>query len=92
MPCVYVENQNVVGLDPNDPIGVSFGKPVGDDPTGEDHPELLKMKWHHGHNATIVNGISRIGFMSGGHAARWKDEDMANATTSQSSMLIESHR
>lgn len=91
VPCVYVENQNVVGLDPNDPIEVSFGKPVGDDPTGEDHPELLKIKWHHGHNATIVNGISRIGFMSGGHAARWKDEDMADVITNKAVTFIDQH-
>ncbi len=61
---MYVENQMVVGLDENDPITVSFKDKVGEDPTGLDQPELLKMKWHHGHNATIVNGISRIGFMS----------------------------
>jgi arylsulfatase A-like enzyme len=41
-PCVYVENHRVVGLDPNDPIQVSYDKPVGSDPTGQDHPELLK--------------------------------------------------
>ncbi len=29
VPCVYVENRRVVGLDPNDPIQVSFGKPIG---------------------------------------------------------------
>ena len=91
VPCVYVENQNVVGLDANDPIEVSFGKAVGDDPTGLDHPELLKMKWHHGHNATIVNGISRIGFMSGGHAARWKDEDMADVITDKAVAFIDQH-
>lgn len=91
VPCVYVENQTVVGLDANDPIDVSFGKLVGNDPTGLDHPELLKMKWHHGHNATIVNGISRIGFMSGGHAARWKDEDMADVITGKAVSFIDRH-
>ena len=91
VPCVYVENQQVVGLDPNDPIEVSFGKPIGNDPTGSDHPELLTMKWHHGHNATIVNGISRIGFMSGGHAARWKDEDMADVITGKAVAFVDQH-
>ena len=28
----------------------------------------------HGHDQTIVNGISRIGYMTGGKAALWKDE------------------
>ena len=71
------------GLDPTDPIQVSYGKPVGDEPTGQDHPELLKMQPSHGHDKTIVNGISRIGYMSGGKAARWVDEDMADTLTAQ---------
>jgi len=81
VPCVFIENQRVVGLDPSDPIQVSYGKPIGNEPTGKDNPELLTMGLTAGHNATIVNGISRIGFMTGGKAARWKDEDMADTFT-----------
>jgi arylsulfatase A-like enzyme len=91
VPCVYVENQLVVGIDANDPISVSFEEKVGDDPTGLDNPELLKVKWHHGHNATIVNGISRIGFMSGGKSARWVDEDMADVITTKAVSFIDRH-
>ena len=43
--------------DPDDPIKVSFGKPIGNEPTGKEHPELLKMHPSHGHNQTIINGI-----------------------------------
>lgn len=89
VPCVYVENHHVVGLDPADPIEVSFAGPIGDEPTGLSHPELLKMKWHHGHNSTIINGISRIGFMSGGKTARWVDEDMADVITSRAVSFID---
>jgi arylsulfatase A-like enzyme len=78
VPCVYVEGERVVGLDPEDPIQVSYGKRIGDDPIGAERPDLLKMKFSHGHDRTIVNGISRIGYMTGGHAARWVDEDMAD--------------
>ena len=91
-PCVYVENRGVVGLDPADPIQVSYGKPIGDDPTGRDHPELLKMHPSHGHDMTIVNGISRIGYMTGGKAARWVDEDMADTITQKATAFIERHR
>ena len=91
-PCVYVENHRVIGLDPNDPIQVSFGAPVGHDPTGKDHPELLKMKPSHGHDQTIVNGISRIGYMSGGKAARWVDQDMADVLTSKAVHFIEENK
>jgi arylsulfatase A-like enzyme len=85
VPCVFVENHQVVGNDVHDPIQVSYGKPIGNDPTGREHPELLKMKTSpdHGHDATIVNGISRIGYMSGGTAARWTDEDIADILTNK---------
>jgi arylsulfatase A-like enzyme len=92
VPTVYVENRRVVNLDPADPIQVSYSKPTGDRPTGSAHPELLKMRPSHGHDQTIVNGISRIGYMSGGAAALWKDEDMADVFTSKAVAFIEQHR
>jgi hypothetical protein len=92
VPCVYVENHRVVGLNPNDPIRVSFGQRIGNDPIGAERPELLKMKYSHGHDRTIVNGISRIGYMSGGQAARWVDEDMADVITQRAVQFIERHR
>ena len=92
VPCVYLENRRVVGLDPKDPIRVSFGKPIGDEPTGKDNPELLKMHPSHGHNQTIINGISRIGYMSGGKTARWVDEDMADTITGKAKEFISKHR
>lgn len=78
VPCVYVENHRVVGLDPRDPIRVVYGKPIPGLPIGRTHPELLKLHPSHGHDMAIVNGIPRIGHMSGGRAALWKDEDMAD--------------
>jgi arylsulfatase A-like enzyme len=92
VPCVFVKNRRVAGLDPKDPIRVSYGAPVGSEPTGKDHPELLKMRPSHGHDQTIVNGISRIGYMSGGHAARWVDEDIADVLTGKAKAFIEAHR
>ena len=92
VPCVYVENRRVVGLDPKDPIRVSYKEKVGDDPTGRERPDLLKMKLSHGHDMTIVNGISRIGYMSGGKAARWVDEDIAATITGKAVSFIERNR
>jgi arylsulfatase A-like enzyme len=89
VPCVFVENHRVVGFDPKDPIAVSYGLKVGDEPTGKEHPELLKMKLSQGHDNTIINGISRIGFMAGGKLARWKDEDIADNLTKQATDFIE---
>src|SRR5208282_3951358 len=81
VPCVYVENHRVANLDPKDPLKVDYHGPLDDEPTGKTHPELLKMKPSHGHDMTIVNGISRIGYMSGGKAAWWNDETMADTLT-----------
>ncbi len=78
VPTVFIENRRVVGLDPADPIKVSYKGKIGDEPTGAENPELLKLKHTHGHDMTIVNGVGRIGWMSGGQSARWKDEDMAD--------------
>jgi arylsulfatase A-like enzyme len=89
VPCVYVENHRVFGFDPKDPIQVSYGQPIGNEPTGKDHPELLKMGLSEGHDGTIIDGISRIGFMTGGHAARWKDEDKADVLTGKAVDFIE---
>ena len=84
VPCVYIENHRVIGLDPKDPIRVSYKESLDNEPTGKNHPELLKMGLTMGHDGTIVDGISRIGFMSGGRAARWKDEDRADVLTGKS--------
>jgi len=92
VPCVFVEDRHVVGLDPNDPIKVSFREPILTEPTGKDHPELLKMHPSHGHDMTIVNGISRIGYMSGGKSALWIDEDIADVITGKAVQFIEKNK
>ncbi len=92
VPCVYIQNRRVVGLDPADPITVSYKAKVGADPTGAENPELLKLKHTHGHDMTIVNGVGRIGWMTGGKAARWKDEDMADTWAAKAIDFIERSR
>jgi arylsulfatase A-like enzyme len=89
VPCVYVENRRVVGLDPKDPIQVSYKQKVGNEPTGLENPELLKLKHTHGHDFTIVNGVGRIGWMAGGKSARWVDEDMADTYAKKAIGFIE---
>jgi len=89
VPCVFIENHRVVGLDPNDPIAVSYAKKIGNDPTGKENPELLKLLHTHGHDMTIVNGIGRIGWMSGGKNALWKDEEIADTFRIKAVQFIE---
>ena len=92
VPTVYIENGDVVNLDPSDPIEISYQENFEGEPTGKDNPELLKMKWHHGHNNSIVNGIPRIGFMKGGEAAKWVDEDMADHFLEKAQNYVKSHK
>ena len=88
VPCVYVRNGKVDGLDPADPISVSYkpGTRYPGEYLGHEHPEMLKP-WGRSadkqHDKTIVDGISRIGYMTGGHAARWKDQDIADRLTEE---------
>jgi arylsulfatase A len=94
VPSVYVENHRVRGLDPNDPLWVGKKRPSPDHPTGKDPAvrATLKMDWSHGHNHTVHNGIGRIGYFTGGHAARWRDEDLADEWIKQSVGWIEKHK
>jgi arylsulfatase A-like enzyme len=78
VPTVYIENGYVDGLDPSDPIEISYKRNYEGQATGKNNPELLSMMWHHGHNGAIVNGVPRIGFMKGGESAKWSDIDMAD--------------
>lgn len=91
VPTVYIENGMVENLDPNDPIEVNYRKNFEGEPTGKENPEMLKMKWHHGHNNSIVNGIPRIGYMKGGEAAKWVDEDMADNFLAKAQDYIKAH-
>lgn len=88
-PCIFMENGKGVGLDPDDPVYVSYTKNFPGEPTGKDNPELLRMLPSHGHDQSIVNGISRIGYMKGGKSALWKDEDIADSITAHAIRFIE---
>ena len=94
VPCVYLDGRDVVGLDPSDPIEVEYDKkkPFPDLPTGKANPELLKMMFHHGHDMSIVNGVSRIGYMRGGEAALWVDEDMADVFLDKAVLFVEKNK
>ena len=92
VPQVYVENHRVLNLDPKDPLWVGHKKPSPDHKTGISHRDELKMDWSHGHNSTIHNGISRIGFYTGGHAARFRDEDLADKWVEKSEAWIKQNK
>ena len=94
VPCVYVDNRRVVGLEEDDPIKVRYCRenPFPEVPTGRDNPEMLRMDYSHGHDMTIVNGISRIGYMRGGESALWTDEEMAEIFANKAVEYVEEHQ
>lgn len=93
VPCVFIENGRIADYDPQAPIEVSYIKNFPGEPTGKDNPELLyNLKPSHGHNQSIVNGISRIGYMKGGGKALWKDENIADSITSHAIDFIKKHQ
>ena len=92
VPCVFVENQKVVGLDPNDPIKVSYSERIEGYPIGTDHPELLKVDADVQHKNTIINGVSHIGYMSGGKKALWADEEFPFVLTNKATDFIEKNK
>jgi len=53
---------------------------------------MLTMKWEHGHYNSIVNGISRIGYMKGGAAAKWSDVDMEDHFLEKAREYVKSHK
>ena len=89
VPCVYVQNHNVVGLDPKDPLRVDYNNPFPGELNGVKDRASLKLDWSHGHNNAVVNGIGRIGYFTGGKSAQWVDEDMADTFTKQAVGFIE---
>lgn len=92
VPTVYIENGRVVNLDPADPIEVSYEAPIGNEPTGISHPHLLKTQADEQHAKTIVDGTSRIGYMTGGQAARWTDEELPDTFLGKAIGFIESNK
>ncbi len=93
VPSVWIENHRVVGLDPADPITVSYVTNISQDPTGLERPDLLtRYGADKQHSGTIINGISRIGYMKGGQAARFKDEELATRLVAKSVAFIEQNK
>ncbi|MBV6645459.1 MAG: arylsulfatase [Cyclobacteriaceae bacterium] len=93
VPSVYLENHKIVGIEHHDPLSIQFTDDPSNNPferpTGISHPHLLKQKADTQHSGSIINGLSRIGFMQGGQNAEIKDEDMADVFLQRALSFIE---
>lgn len=90
VPTVYLKNHHVENLNPSDPITVSYKEKLDERPTGLSNPELLRFKADTQHSQTIINGVSRIGTMSGGEDALWVDEEFPEVFSGQAKKFIDS--
>ncbi len=88
VPCVFIKNGRVANYDASAPIEVSYRKNFQGEPTGKANPEMLKLQPSHGHNQSIVDSISRIGYMRGGGKALWQDENIADSIVSKAKDFI----
>lgn len=89
VPSVYLENHHVLNLSEDDPLSVSYKKKIGNRPTGNENPELVRqLPSDDGHSKSIINGISRMGWMKGGKSAEWLDEDFYQIFTNKANNFI----
>jgi len=99
VPCVFVRNHRVVNLDPNDPIYVGNKFAEVDKPGSTPYPDGRKdraaMTYYpssHGHNNSVINGIGRIGYQSGGKDALWKEEEISDEFVREAKAYIAAHK
>lgn len=99
VPCVFLRNHRVANLDPNDPLYV--GKTLKSVlvagstqyPDGKKNPEAMTFyRSTHDHNGSVINGIGRIGYQSGGKSALWKEEDITDEFVKEAEAYIARHR
>jgi len=94
VPCIYLENHKVVGIDGSDSLKIHFTDDATDpnpfdNPTGISHPKKLRQPADVQHSGVIVNGVSRIGFMTGYEDVWWRDEDFPEILTDKAISFIE---
>ena len=92
VPTAFLENHHVVGLNSADPLEVSYRERIGNRPLGYENPELLKVGADRQHGESIVNGVSRIGYMKGGKSAEWIDEDFPDVFTGKAIDFIRENK
>jgi len=92
VPTIYLEDQYVLNAKESDPISISLENKIGDRPTGAENPELLLQQADELHSGSIVNGISRIGWMKGGKDAEWRDDNFSEIFTNMADFYIEDNQ
>lgn len=87
VPTVYLENYEVIGGNPLNPIQISYQDDLGQEKATDENTRYLSDAQH---STTLVNGVGRIGAMKGGEEAWWVDEDFPEVFTQKALSFIES--
>ena len=92
VPCVYIKDHRVVGLDPADPIEVSYDEAHRGRADGQDRSRpspAAPQPWAR-HGDRQRDQPDRL--HEGGKSALWKDETMAETFTREAVEFIKRHR
>ena len=99
VPCVYLDGHRIENLDPNDPVYVGrtladvSGKGNTQYPDGKkDRDGMYVYKSSHAHNNSVINGIGRIGYMSGGKSALWNEDELTDRFVDKAKKYISDHK
>ncbi len=96
-PFVYLENGAVYNYDPADPITVSM-HPISNSVPGTKYPDAINnpeavtvYTGDKDHQNTVINGVARIGYMKGGKAAVWDDNNIAFDLLEKANAFLDKH-
>ena len=99
VPCVYLKGHHVVNFDPSDPLYIGnkladVKKPGSTQyPDGKTNREAMTYyQSTHGHNNSVINGIGRIGYQSGGQSALWNDETISDVFVGEARSFIAANK
>ncbi|MFG0289384.1 MAG: arylsulfatase [Rhodopirellula sp. JB044] len=90
VPPVLVRNHHVENLDPNDPLWVGDQSPSLAHRDAKTFPNASRIQ-SRTHLGTIHNGVGRIGYFTGGKAALFRDEDLADRWASEAKQWLTDH-
>ncbi|MFO1076888.1 MAG: arylsulfatase [Planctomycetota bacterium] len=96
VPCVYLADHRVFGLDAADPLFVGK-RPAGFGGTAypdgkQDRSAMTYYPSSEGHDNSVIGGIGRIGYQWGGKAALWDDETMTDVFVARAKEFLAAQR
>lgn len=89
VPTVFLENHDVVNLVNSNPLNVSYKKDLGQIHATKENSRYESDEQH---SQTLINGVGRIGSMTGGEEAYWTDEEFPFLFTEKAVKFIDQNK